>query len=184
MECEPCIEWFLIEYWMIINSVSFDCPFEWFCLGLRVCLIDFIWIKLFDWFVDLFSNTCLITLCTLTMHSLVQLLPQDLAHGIGAAVLCFLGSPMEIKHNTPRVRAQQIPNFCFNYLTMLGSPTPCTYHHARPEDCFFAVRKTRHPFKPYLKNFTRLQSRCEYCVSGMYGMFHGAISRSGTYLVF
>ena len=77
------------------------------------------------------------------MHSLVQLLPQDLAHGIGAAVLCFLGSSMEIKHNTPRVRAQQIPNFCFNYLTMLGSPTPCTYHHARPEDCFFASQENK-----------------------------------------
>ena len=100
MECEPCIKWFLIEYWMIIYSVSFACLFDWFCLWLRVCLIDFIWIKLFDWFADLFSNTCLIALCTLTMHSLVQLLPQDLTYGIGGAVLSFLGSPIEIKHNT------------------------------------------------------------------------------------
>ena len=70
MECEPFIEWFFIEYWMIIDFVSFACPFDWFYLWLRVCLIDFIWIKLFDWFVDLFSHTCLIALRTLTMHSL------------------------------------------------------------------------------------------------------------------
>ena len=118
MECEPCIKWFLIEYWMIIYSVSFACLFDWFCLWLRVCLIDFIWIKLFDWFTDLFSNTCLIALCTLTMHSLVQLLPQDLTYGIGGAVLSFLGSPIEIKHNTARVIAQSILNFCFNTVSV------------------------------------------------------------------